>query len=156
MVVGLWEAGPAALPDAAQLRRLVGLWRECAPAEGDLPTDLVAALPAAALAGLPELMRRELDDWAGAVVALDVDELADLVRFFAVVEAQVSGCEVGKRSPAIACARELRARGAYPASLTPWLRKHSSNRFLPYGSLLDVNRSAAVPAAGNPASEPKP
>ena len=115
-------------------------WRECAPDGDAVPIDLATALPAGERAELPALMARELADWADAVAGLDVSELVDLVRLFALAEAQLPGCEAGKRSPAIACARELRTRGAYPAGLTPWLRKHSGNRFLPYGSLLDLSR----------------
>lgn len=148
MVVGVWEGGPAAPPDAERLRRLVACWRECAPDDGAAPIDLAVALPAGERAELPALMARELADWSGAVAELAVDELTDLVRLFALAEAQLPGCEAGKRSPAIACARELRARGAYPAGLTPWLRKHSGNRFLPYGSLLDLSRPNTAAGTG--------
>ncbi len=135
-----------------RLRRLVACWRECAPDGDAAPIDLAAALPAGERDELPALMARELADWADAVAGLDVDALVDLVRLFALAEAQLPGCEAGKRSPAIACARELRTRGAYPAGLTPWLRRHSGNRFLPYGSLLDLTRPNA---SAGPGPEPR-
>lgn len=150
MVVSVWEGGPSAAPDAARLRLLLACWRECAPDAEVVPADLGAVLRPDARVGLAELMVRDLADWDGAVAELEADELVDLVRFFAVAEAQLPGCEAGKRSPAIACARALRARGAYPSALTPWLRRHSNNRFLPYGSLLDLTK----PVPARPSSEP--
>jgi hypothetical protein len=37
----------------------------------------------------------------------------------------------------IPLARLLKSRGDYPEDLTAWIRAHTGNRFLPYGSLLD-------------------
>jgi hypothetical protein len=37
----------------------------------------------------------------------------------------------------IAIVRELRHRGSYPKELTAWIKAHTTNRFLPYGSLAD-------------------
>ena len=69
--------------------------------------------------------------------AVDSAGLIALIRFFTLAEQELPGWEAGSKSPAIACARELRLRGRYPADLTAWIRDHTDNRFLPYGSLLD-------------------
>jgi hypothetical protein len=31
----------------------------------------------------------------------------------------------------------LKSRAAYPSELTRWIKTNTSNRFLPYGSLMD-------------------
>lgn len=45
--------------------------------------------------------------------------------------------ESGAKSPVIPLVRVLRERGQYPTTLTTWIKSHSSNKFLPYGSLED-------------------
>ena len=145
VVVGIWdgdaEAGLAI--DAALLRALLAFCLQSdAMGQGDGNPALDAnqlqqRMPAAEQTRLSALMRRDLADWKTPLSTLSDAELIALVRFFALAEVELPGWEAGKRSPAIACARVLRARGSYPGELTRWLRKHSSNRFLPYGSLLD-------------------
>lgn len=109
-------------------------------------------------AGLGERHAQALDGAAGATTVADIlDEVAnappsDRVAFFAsresarlvgwlralvLAEAAMPGGDSGARSPAIDVARLLRERGDYPADLTAWIRSVSSNRYLPYGSLLD-------------------
>ena len=41
------------------------------------------------------------------------------------------------RSPVIPLVAELKRRGRYPRELTGWIKANTTNRFLPYGSLLD-------------------
>lgn len=67
----------------------------------------------------------------------DSATLVAWLRALTLAEMQVPGCESGARSPVVALARLLRKRGAYPPSLTAWIRAVSTNRFLPYGSLKD-------------------
>lgn len=86
---------------------------------------------------LSGLMRCEPALWPPLLVALDAEALIALIRFFTLAEHELPGWEAGRKSPAIACARALRQRGSYPHSLTAWIRQHSDNRFLPYGSVLD-------------------
>ena len=50
---------------------------------------------------------------------------------------EVLGVEVGAKSPVITLVRLLKKRNAYPNYLTEWIKSHSHNRFLPYGSLED-------------------
>ena len=50
---------------------------------------------------------------------------------------EVLGVEVGAKSPVITLVRLLKKRNAYPNDLTEWIKSHSNNRFLPYGSLAD-------------------
>jgi hypothetical protein len=75
-------------------------------------------------------------DWAAAAAPLDSGDLVALIRFFTLAE-RLPGWESGARSPVIPLARLLKSRGDYPEDLTAWIRAHTGNRFLPYGSLLD-------------------
>lgn len=65
------------------------------------------------------------------------DRLISWLRVLTLAERSVPGCDVGAKSPVIVLARMLRERGDYPSELTAWIRSVSSNRFLPYGSLMD-------------------
>ena len=148
MAVGVWDGNAEAglVIDAALLRALLAFCLHSAgEGEGSKqgndelePNQLQMRVPAAEQTRLSGLMRRNLSEWNTPLSSLSDSQLIALVRFFALAEIELPGWEAGKRSPAIACARELRSRGSYPGELTRWLRTHSSNRFLPYGSLLDA------------------
>ena len=75
-------------------------------------------------------------DWAQAAARLDDAGLLALARFFTLAE-RLPGWEAGPRSPVVVLVAELKSRDAYPAELTAWIKANTSNRFLPYGSLLD-------------------
>ena len=75
-------------------------------------------------------------DWGTAVADLDSAKIIALVKFFTLAEA-LPGWEAGARSPVIPMAAVLKARGDYPDDLTGWIKAHTDNRFLPYGSLMD-------------------
>ena len=75
-------------------------------------------------------------DWQAAAQGLEAEEIERLVRFYTLAEA-LPGWEAGAQSPVIPLARELKARDAWPDDLTAWIKAHTDNRFLPYGSLMD-------------------
>jgi hypothetical protein len=128
----------------------VGQWQPDQPP--DLTDELVGRLAAAAariddpmlglsadeIPRLAALMRHEPAAWHMAIKDRPSDDLVRLVRFFTVAEMRLRGWEAGARSPVIPIARELRRRGEYPHELTAWIREVSDNRFLPYGSLMDL------------------
>ena len=106
--------------------------------------DAVAAQPGNALeadaATATGLRQVALADAAQRSALFEPRESPRLVAWLKVLvlaEEMIPGCDLGARSPAIAIARLLRARGDYPPDLTAWIKSASSNRFLPYGSLLD-------------------
>ena len=130
--VGAWDPdADATVPSVAVLRDLHGRFVANGAATA---LGLLSAPEVGQLAGL---MRSDPARWAPLLTAFDSATLIALVRFFTLAEQQLPGWEAGRTSPAIACARELRGRHDYPAELTAWIRQHSDNRFLPYGSLLD-------------------
>ena len=75
-------------------------------------------------------------DWAPAVERLGNDDLIALVRLYTLAEAIFPSWKANANSPVIVIAKSLRKRNAWPADLTHWIKRHSENKFLPYGSLL--------------------
>ena len=76
-------------------------------------------------------------DWRAALQNLDGDQIIALMRFYTLAEGRFPAWQAGSNSPVIPLARALRARGAWPPELTAWIKRHTDNKFLPYGSLLD-------------------
>lgn len=76
-------------------------------------------------------------DWALVAESMDDSTIVDLIRLFTLAESRLSGWESGAKSPVVALAALLRRRDAYPKELTGWIKANTSNRFLPYGSLMD-------------------
>ncbi len=84
---------------------------------------------------LAGLMRLDHALWEEQATDLEVREIVDLIRFFAVAE-NLAGWEAGPQSPVIPLARALRRRGVkLEKALLRWLREVNDNRFLPYGPL---------------------
>ena len=84
---------------------------------------------------LAGLMRLDSEAWLQAVEDLSSEDIAQLVRFFAVAE-NLPGWEAGDKSPVIPLARILRQRGdKLDRDFLLWLRPVNKNRFLPYGPL---------------------
>jgi hypothetical protein len=126
--VGVWE--PEDVPLTADtLRRL-------SEAAGSLGEDRVGLSPQE-VTGWAGLMRYPAEAWVPLLSTEPDDRLVRLVKWFTVAEMRLPGWEAGARSPVIAIVRELRRRGAYPTELTAWIKAHTTNRFLPWGSLTD-------------------
>ena len=74
--------------------------------------------------------------WEPVLVSLGEDQLLALMRFFTVAEMKFVGWRAGERSPVIAIAKELKRRGkALDRNQLEWIRKHSDNRYIPFGML---------------------
>ena len=99
--------------------------------------DQALTVDEANAARLREVVNAAPDARAGLFADRNSARLVGWLRALTLAEETVPGCEAGARSPVIGLARLLRERGDYPADLTPWIKAVSSNRFLPYGSLLD-------------------
>lgn len=76
-------------------------------------------------------------DWAQVVESMDNSAIIGLIKLFTLAESRLSGWESGAKSPVVALAAVLRGQEAYPKELTSWIKANTSNRFLPYGSLMD-------------------
>ncbi len=75
--------------------------------------------------------------WAQGVAELDSEAIESLIRFFTLAEEAISGWQAGAKSPVIALIKVLKSRDAYAPALTAWIKVNTTNRFLPYGSLMD-------------------
>jgi hypothetical protein len=84
----------------------------------------------------PLARQSDSSDWSVMAASLDEAELENLIRLFTLAE-RLPGWSAQAKSPVIPLARELKARGRYPEALTGWIKSHTDNRFLPYGSLMD-------------------
>ena len=84
-----------------------------------------------------ELMTLPQQHWGAAVNTLPETDIYHLMRFFTMAEMQLPGWEAGDKSPVIWLNKVLKARGK-PLSKDQiqWIKQHTRNRFLPYGSAL--------------------
>ena len=126
--VGVWQPGAVPL-NAATLVRL------SEAADSLEKPDL--GLTADERAGWGPLMKMPADVWSPLIAAEPDEHLVRIAKSLTVAEMRLPGWEAGARSPVIAIVRELRRRGSYPKELTAWIKAHTTNRFLPYGSLAD-------------------
>lgn len=98
-------------------------------------------LDAAECARLVPWMTAAPTVWEAAADGAGTDEIVAWIRFFTLAEAKLAGFEAGAKSPVVPLARVLRQRGEHTADLTRWIKAHTSNRFLPHGSVMDrLNR----------------
>lgn len=130
MSVGSWQPDLYGAPlDSALLDRLI-------EAADTLERQALGLAPQE-VAAFASCMRREAAEWQALVRERPDADLVALVRVLTVAEQKLPNWEAGNRSPVIALAAELRRRGTYPPSLTAWIKANSTNKFLPWGSLLD-------------------
>ena len=125
--VGAWEPAPKLEAKHAQALDVAA-----AKAAND-----ALAVDSAVTALLRQVFAATADERANLFDDEPSPRLVGWARALTLAEETIPGCEAGAKSPVIALARVLRARGDYPHELTPWIRRVSSNRFLPYGSLMD-------------------
>lgn len=129
------QATAAKQPDTEQIIAL--LKRFSSLAANDDQLDTLATQLSEQEREQHHLMSWELDQWPPLVSQLSQDELVQLVKFFTLIEVQLSGWQAGHKSPVIAINRELKKRGhKLDKELLMWIRKNSDNRFIPNGALL--------------------
>lgn len=105
-------------------------------AAGNLEADDLG-LSTADQAVLRPIMQLDRDAWHLFCSDVDDDDVVDWIKVITLLESRLSGFECDAKSPVIALVRELKNRGSYPPELTAWVKSNTTNRFLPYGSLLD-------------------
>ena len=125
--VGAWEP-------AARVGRRHALALDAAAAA---VADDALAVDDATAACLRQVTTADEKERVGLFDEQDSARLIGWARALTLAEETIPGCEAGAKSPVIALARLLRTRGDYPDDLTPWIKRVSTNRFLPYGSLID-------------------
>ena len=87
--------------------------------------------------GLATAMQANREQWQAAAEPLSDDELVDLIKALAIAEMELPNCNLGARSVVIHINRLLKQRGrTLDEETLLWLKRHSSNRFLPNGPVL--------------------
>lgn len=77
-------------------------------------------------------------DWAQQAQQIAaVATLEGLIRVFTLGEMAHPSWTAGDKSPVIALVKELKSRGSYDPAMTRWIKSHTTNKFLPHGSLMD-------------------
>ena len=77
------------------------------------------------------------EEWR-SFVATELDATVEAwIRVLTLVERDFSGFEAGSRSPVLTLIKVLKSRNALSGDLFEWIKSHTQNRFLPYGSLAD-------------------
>ena len=76
-------------------------------------------------------------DWSVLAETLNDTEISALIRVFTLGEMQYSSWAAGEKSPVVSLVKVLKKRGAYTTEFTRWIKTHTTNKFLPHGSLLD-------------------
>ena len=94
-------------------------------------------LDAAERDSLQGVMQLDFERWRDAAGNAEAADIIGWIKVTTLLEERFPGFEAGARSPVIALVAHLRAVDAYPDDLTQWIKAHTRNRFLPYGSLLD-------------------
>jgi len=77
------------------------------------------------------------DSWSDFAKNRSTDLLVGWIKVLVLCAEQYPDLESGSKSPVIPLVRILRQRGHYPTTLATWIKSHSTNKFLPYGSLDD-------------------
>ena len=106
-------------------------------AVADQPSVEDFGLSQADVERLAGVAHANLVDWRAATQKLGDNELVALIRFYTLAEGRFPSWQAGADSPVIVLAKALRERGTWPAGLTAWIKQHTDNKFLPYGSLLN-------------------
>jgi hypothetical protein len=83
------------------------------------------------------LMRLTPERWSEVAQTLSVTQIESLIRVLTIGEMKLPGWEAKAKSPVIPLVAELKRRGSHRKELTAWIKAHTTNRFLPYGSLMD-------------------
>jgi hypothetical protein len=127
--VGSWDPAKSVTLDSSTIARLIRANAEIeAPRLGFAPEEI---------AQLASVMRLPAPKWSEAAHSLSVTDIETLIRVLTVAEMQLSGWEAQAKSPVVPLVAELKRRGAYNKELTAWIKAHTTNRFLPHGSLMD-------------------
>ena len=94
-------------------------------------------LDADELGTLRPVLRRERQVWQSFATAQESELLIGWIKALTLLERDVTGFELGDKSPVITLHRILKSRNDLPDDLNDWIKQHTNNRFLPYGNLFE-------------------
>ena len=134
MSIGTWEPSEKKERTPIKLtliRRFLSFAKELDLEQKLAPADIRSAR----LEQESWVMSKEKEYWQ-ELFSMEVEELDLLARLFTILERDLSGWEGGKFCPVIYIVKELRKRGESIVELKRWIKTHSKNRYLPYGSAI--------------------
>ena len=135
MSVGVWEPGKAVTVDLQLLQYFLEVMGDEDSLGDDNALELSKRLTPEEISRYKGVMKLPEETWAVAESLTD-RQVEDLARFFTLAEVQFAGWDAGKRSPVIPLVRILKKRGSFRSELRRWIKSHTDNRYLPYGSAL--------------------
>jgi hypothetical protein len=81
-------------------------------------------------------MQLTKEDWSAAAKEMNDQQIENLMRFFTVAE-NLPGWEAGAKSPVIWLGKVIKERGVgISRELQIWIKKNSTNHYLPHGALM--------------------
>lgn len=86
---------------------------------------------------LRPVLQRDQTAWESFAIPQESELLVNWIKVLTILERDVSGFELGDKSPVITIHRILKSRNDIPDDLNDWIKQHTRNRFLPYGNLFD-------------------
>ena len=127
--VGSWDPEKQVTLDRTVIARLAAADAEIeAPNLGFAPEEIARYAP---------LMRVPAARWSDAIEGAPVTQIESLIRVLTVAEMKLPGWEAKAKSPVVPLVAALKRRREYRKELGAWIKTHTTNRFLPHGSLMD-------------------
>ena len=123
--------------ERASIASSIDLQPFIAQGEENLVDSACRDLSPETIAEITPLMTQTRDFWLTAAAHFSSAEILNLMRFFTLAEEQHSALAAGNKSPVIGLNKLLKSRHeSLPSDFLQWLKAHSSNRFIPNGSIL--------------------
>ena len=76
--------------------------------------------------------------WEKFTASLSVDEVTKLIRLATLAEMRYPSMQCGSKSPVIQLVKILKSKSAFSDELQQWIKSVTTNRYLPYGDLMDM------------------
>jgi hypothetical protein len=76
--------------------------------------------------------------WEKFAESLSVDEVIRLIRLATLAEMRYASMQCGAKSPVIKLVKILKSKSAFSDELQQWIKSVTTNRYLPYGDLMDM------------------
>ncbi len=76
--------------------------------------------------------------WEKFTKSSSVDEVIRLIRLATLAEMRYASMQCGAKSPVIKLVKILKSKSAFSDELQQWIKSVTTNRYLPYGDLMDM------------------
>jgi hypothetical protein len=135
MTVGSWNPGTSSPDDKTGID---AQFLECCLAIA-LTADIndIASALTPQQQQMQDIVQLSAEQWQQAVNHYSDQQLIALIRFFTLIEMQLSHWQAGAQSPVIKINRLLKQRGVkLDKALLQWIRENSDNRYIPNGAIV--------------------